>query len=48
MKVFIGLYVLVIGAYCAPMFDEQLDNQWSFFKRLDEKQYASIEEEITQ
>jgi hypothetical protein len=47
MKVFIGLYVLVIGAYCAPMFDEQLDNQWSLFKRVQEKQYASIDEETT-
>ncbi|CAF1660760.1 unnamed protein product [Rotaria magnacalcarata] len=33
MKAFIVMYTLLIGIYCAPMFDEQLNNnQWSLFK----------------
>ncbi len=47
MKILIALYAFLINAYCAPMFDEQLNNQWSFFKHTHRKQYASIEEEIT-
>ncbi|CAF4152314.1 unnamed protein product, partial [Adineta steineri] len=45
MKVTIALCVLFVGAYCAPMLDEQLGNQWALFKRVHEKQYNSIEEE---
>ncbi|CAF1384098.1 unnamed protein product [Adineta steineri] len=45
MKVIIALCVLFVGAYCAPMLDEQLGNQWALFKRVHEKQYYSIEEE---
>ncbi|CAF3017585.1 unnamed protein product [Rotaria sp. Silwood2] len=47
MQTFIVVYALFIGAYCAPMFDEQLNNQWSLFKRVHKKQYASIDEEMT-
>jgi hypothetical protein len=47
MKAFIALYVLFVGAYCAPMLDEQLGNQWSLFKRVHEKQYSTVEEEST-
>ncbi|CAF1688403.1 unnamed protein product, partial [Adineta ricciae] len=45
MKAFIALCVLFVGAYCAPMLDEQLGNQWTLFKRVHEKQYNSVEEE---
>jgi cathepsin L len=45
MKVVIALCVLFVGAYCAPMLDEQLGNQWTLFKRVHEKQYNSVEEE---
>jgi hypothetical protein len=46
MRILIALYALFISAYCAPMFDEQFNNQWSFFKHTHKKQYMSIEEEI--
>ena len=45
MKAFIALSVLFVGAFCAPMLDEQLGNSWSLFKRVHEKQYSSVEEE---
>jgi hypothetical protein len=45
MKVAIALCVLFVGAYCAPMLDEQLGSQWALFKRVHEKQYNSVEEE---
>jgi len=45
MKAFIALCVLFVGAYCAPMVDEPLNNAWTLFKRVHEKQYNSIEEE---
>jgi hypothetical protein len=45
MKAVIALCVLFVGAYCAPMIDEQLGNQWALFKRVHEKQYNSVEEE---
>jgi hypothetical protein len=47
MKAVIALCVLFVGAYCAPMLDEQLGNQWSLFKRVHEKQYSTVEEEST-
>ncbi len=47
MKVAITLCTLFISAYCIPMFDEELNNAWSLFKRVHKKQYASIEEEMT-
>jgi len=47
MKAFVALCVLFVGAYCAPMLDEQLGNQWTLFKRVHEKQYNSVEEEAT-
>jgi len=47
MKAFIALCVLFVGAYCAPMLDEQLGNQWALFKRVHEKQYSTVEEEST-
>jgi hypothetical protein len=47
MKVFIiALYTVFVSAYCASMFDEQLNNQWSIFKQTYKKQYQSIDEEI--
>ena len=45
MKAFIALCVLFVGAYCAPMLDEQLGQSWTLFKRVHEKQYNSVEEE---
>lgn len=45
MKVAIALCVLFVGAYCAPMLDEQLGNSWSLFKRVHGKQYNTVEEE---
>jgi len=46
MKVLIALYALFISAYCATMFDEQLNDEWSLFKETYNKQYRSIEEII--
>jgi hypothetical protein len=45
MKVFISLCVLFVGAYCAPILDNQLSNEWALFKRVHQKQYKTIEEE---
>ena len=45
MKVVIALCVLFVGAYCAPMLDEQLGNDWTLFKNTHNKQYDSVEEE---
>ena len=45
MKAAIALCVLFVGAYCAPMFDDQLGSSWALFKRVHEKQYNSVEEE---
>jgi len=45
MKVFITLCVLFVGAYCAPMLDNQLGTEWATFKRVHKKQYSTIEEE---
>jgi hypothetical protein len=47
MKAVIALCVLFVGAYCAPMLDDQLGNAWNLFKRVHEKQYNSVEEEST-
>jgi hypothetical protein len=46
MKRIIVLYAFFISTYCVPLFDEQLDNQWAFFKHTYKKQYVSREEEI--
>jgi hypothetical protein len=45
MKVFITLCVLFIGAYCVPLLDKQLGNEWALFKRVHQKQYKTNEEE---
>lgn len=45
MKAVIALCVLFVGAYCAPMLDEQLGAQWTLFKNVHGKQYSSVEEE---
>lgn len=45
MKVVIALCVLFVGAYCAPMLDEQLGSHWALFKNVHKKQYNSVEEE---
>jgi hypothetical protein len=45
MKVFIALYILFVGAYCAPMLNSQLGNEWELFKRVHNKQYKTNEEE---
>jgi hypothetical protein len=45
MNVFIALCVLLVGAYCAPMLNKQLDNEWESFKNVHKKQYNSVEEE---
>ncbi|CAF3225378.1 unnamed protein product [Rotaria sp. Silwood2] len=45
MKVIIALCVLFVGAYCVPVFDDQLNNEWTLFKRIHGKQYNSVEEE---
>jgi len=36
-----------VGAYCAPIVDEQLNESWTLFKRVFKKTYASTEEEIS-
>ncbi|CAF1131708.1 unnamed protein product [Rotaria sordida] len=41
MKVVIALCVLFVGAYCAPVYDDE----WTLFKRTYGKQYNSVEEE---
>jgi hypothetical protein len=45
MNVFIALCVLFVGAYCAPLVDKQLDNEWESFKHVYQKQYSSVAEE---
>ena len=45
MKICIILYILIIGASCAPMLNNQLLNDWKLFKRVHQKQYATNEEE---
>ncbi len=45
MKIFITLCVLFVGAYCAPVLDNQLETEWATFKRVHKKQYSTIEEE---
>jgi len=45
MKAVIALCVLFVGAYCAPMLDEQLGSHWALFKNVHGKQYSSVEEE---
>jgi len=45
MKVFITLCVLFVGAYCAPMLDNQFDTEWALFKRVHKKQYSTNGEE---
>jgi hypothetical protein len=47
MKAVIALCILFVGAYCAPMLDDQLDNAWNLFKRVHGRQYNSVEEEST-
>jgi hypothetical protein len=45
MKVAIAVCMLFVGAFCAPMLDEQLGNAWTLFKRVHQKQYKSVEDE---
>lgn len=45
MKIFIVLSILFIGAYCAPMLGNELNNEWELFKRIHQKQYNTNEEE---
>jgi cathepsin L len=45
MNVFIALCVLLVGAYCAPMLNKQLDDEWESFKNVHKKQYNSVAEE---
>ncbi|CAF3606443.1 unnamed protein product [Rotaria sp. Silwood1] len=45
MKFFIALCVLFVGAYCAPILDNQLGNEWALFKSVYQKQYNTTEEE---
>lgn len=45
MRIFVILYILIIGASCAPMLDKQRLNDWELFKRVHRKQYATNEEE---
>jgi cathepsin L len=47
MKAFIALCLIFACVYSAPTFDAQLDDSWALYKRTFEKQYASVEEEIT-
>jgi hypothetical protein len=45
MKIVIVISVLVVGAFCAPMLENLLDNEWELFKRLHRKEYKTNEEE---
>jgi hypothetical protein len=47
MKICFVLCLLFVGAYCAPIVDEQLNESWELFKRVFKKTYASTEEEIS-
>ncbi|CAF4820191.1 unnamed protein product [Rotaria sp. Silwood1] len=44
MKLVIILCVLFVGAYCAPVPNEQLNDQWNSFKKLHGKKYNFVEE----
>jgi len=45
MKITFVLCLLFVGAYCAPILDDQLNDSWTLFKRVFKKTYASTEEE---
>jgi hypothetical protein len=45
MKIFIAICVLIVGTFCAPMLDNQVNSEWELFKRVHEKQYKTSEEE---
>jgi len=45
MKTFVALCVLFVGIQCALSLDAKLDESWSLFKRVHEKQYTSSGEE---
>jgi hypothetical protein len=47
MKVFVVLFVLFISGQGLPTFNTQLDDSWSLFKRVFEKEYSSNDEETT-
>ena len=47
MKIYIALCFLLVGASCAPIFNQQLDESWTLFKRVFKRNYASVEEENT-
>jgi hypothetical protein len=46
MKACIALCLLFVCVYSAPTSNVELDAPWVQFKRLYEKQYTSVEEEI--
>ena len=46
MKVAIALCLLFVCVYSAPTFNALLDEPWTLFKRVHEKRYTSVEEEI--
>jgi hypothetical protein len=46
MKSLIILCIVFISGHCLPVFDNELNNSWSVFKRVFEKEYSSNEEEI--
>jgi hypothetical protein len=46
MKIIFALCLLCVGAYCAPIFDDQLNDSWTLFKRVHKREYASTAEEI--
>jgi hypothetical protein len=46
MKLLIILCAFFISGHCFPTFDSGLDDSWSLFKHVFEKNYLSNEEEI--
>jgi len=46
MKAFIALCLLFACVYSAPTPNAELDAPWALFKRMFEKQYTSVEEEL--
>lgn len=47
MKFYIALCFLLVSAYSAPIFNQQLDESWTLFKRVFKRNYASVDEENT-
>ncbi|CAF3202882.1 unnamed protein product [Rotaria socialis] len=47
MRIIFVFCVFFVSTYCAPVFDEELNESWTLFKRVFKRQYASTKEEVS-